>query len=430
MHIYLIKLPSTLIGEKAGIETKEKDIIIKNIVSPDKIEGNVFIDTNFHKDRYGFPLSNSEILNFVTHQKAWSLFLNTDEPKCLILEDNVNTHIDLQEINSSIMELSDDWDLFFPYDPIKCRQKDIKIDNRAKLLVNPNIREMREWEPYVLGYQWGNSIYFVSRRGAEKLLAINTIRQRLDDEIITMAGFEKLNVFTGEVEWFDYKQIKPVLFDDRRQLIWNTVCANSTWTPSRKERVRYLLKEMSDTANNLNIDLVLQGGTHLGYIRHRGIIPWDDDVDVGIEEENLSTYLEQVNKVEGIRYGEFIEPQTRVPFYKIWHKDGEIIENHTYTFPFIDLWLYNRIGNDLVFKNGIICPESAACDLVEVIFEGLPFKIPFNSIEILDTRYKDWKKKIRVYTWCHRYEKSKFIPFTLDIEVDAEGRLVTKFDSF
>ena len=325
-----------------------------------------------------------------------------------------------------MQKLPEDWDLFFPYDPSEYRER-LNKTNPAKLLVNPNLREIKNWEPYLLGYQWGNSIYFASRKGAEKLLAIHTVRQRLDDEILTMADSEELAVYTEEVAWFDYSQIKPLLFTDRRQLIWDAICENSTWTPLRKERVRYLLKVMSDTANGLHTDLVLQGGTHLGYVRHGGIMPWDDDVDVGIEEEKLPVYLEQLNKVDGISCEQYIELHTGSPYYKIWLKDGEIIENHPYTFPFVDLWLYNSIADDLVFKNGIICPGSAAHDLVEVMFEGSPFKIPYNSIEILDTRYRDWKKKIRVYTYSHRYESHLFMPLSLDIEVDEEGRMVTPF---
>ena len=426
MNVYLINLPAFSGSETVTIDNQQ-ELCIEIIQFPDKVAEDISVDSNYHKDMYGFPLSDSEILNFMAHREAWKQFLHTGESWCLILETNVEINIDFQDINSTIGELPEDWDLFFPYDPSEYQAINEK-DNPAKLLVNPNVREIRNWEPYLPGYQWGNSIYFISHKGAEKLLAIRTVRQRLDDEIITLAASEEMTVFSATVEWFDYKQITPVIFDDRTRLIWKAICEGSTWTLLRKERVRYLLKVISDAANYLNIDLVLQGGTHLGYVRHGGTIPWDDDIDIGIEESHLQTFLKRLSTVDGILYDEVIEQLTGTPFYKIWNRDGELIDNCHYTFPFVDLWLFNKNGNDLIFKNGIICPDSASQDLVEVIFEGSPYKIPYNSIEILDTRYKDWKKKIRVYTWSHRHEKHHFMPLSLDIEVDAVGRVVMQFD--
>jgi len=202
MHIYIISIP--VLSQIGNVRIdNQSEIFVENIAFPAKINESISVDANYHKDRYGFPLSNSEILNFMAHHEAWKQFLHTKEPWCLILESNVNIHIDSQTIQSSICELTEDWELFFPYD---AREYHAIIENEyaTKELVNPNYREMQHWDPYLLGYQWGNSIYFISRQGAEKLLAIDTIRQRLDDEILMLGASEKLNVFTGEADWFDF----------------------------------------------------------------------------------------------------------------------------------------------------------------------------------------------------------------------------------
>jgi len=116
-----------------------------------------------------------------------------------------------------IRELPEDFDLFFPYDPREYHTN-IHKNSPAKLLLNPNLREMRDWEPYLLGFQWGNSIYLINRKGADKLLAIDTIRQRLNDEILTLSDSEELNIYTAEVDWFDYRQLNQEIFDDRKQI--------------------------------------------------------------------------------------------------------------------------------------------------------------------------------------------------------------------
>ena len=423
MLCYLIKILPDTGEEHVRIQSIETDVHIENIDFVSDESDFIHVDADFHKSRYGFALSNSEIQNFKTHRKVWKRFLETSESCCFIIENNVLLDTALSVVMASMQEIPDDWDLFFPYN-----QSHNTSNNPAALLINPNPREMINWQPYLLGYQWGNSIYSINRKGAEKLLEIDTIRQRLDDEMLLLSNTEKLTVYTGEVDWFDYnRQVKLIDFKDRTQLIWNAIRDGGSWTALRKERVRNLLKTMSDVAEELKIDLILQGGTHLGYVRHGGIMIWDDDVDIGIEEYQLQKYLDGLKTVDGICFGEVIEPGTKVPYYKVWHNDGEAIENYHYTFPFVDLWIFNRIENDLVFKNGIICPGSANQDFEEILFEGAKLKIPYNSIEILDTRYTDWRTKIRVYPWSHCCESAEFFPLTLDIEVDDKGRMVSQF---
>jgi glycerol-3-phosphate cytidylyltransferase len=49
----------------------------------------------------------------------------------------------------------------------------------------------------------------------------------------------------------------------------------------------YLLKNLSEICEKLDIKFWLHGGTLLGAARHGGYVPWDDDVDLGIMREDL-----------------------------------------------------------------------------------------------------------------------------------------------
>jgi hypothetical protein len=86
--------------------------------------------------------------------------------------------------------------------------------------------------------------------------------------------------------------------------------------------------------------------------------------------------------------------------------------------------MYSIAGKDIIFKNGIVCPGSAEREFEEVVFEGALFKIPHNSIEILDTRYADWRTAVRVYSWSHRYEKHYFPLLCVPVRVDPGGRII------
>ncbi len=386
----------------------------------------VKIEQQSYINRYQFKLSNSEILNFILHRTLWKSFLKKNVPWCMIVESNINGNVDFEDIINTINIVPEDWDIFFPYDARTFHN--IHKIKKGMSLLNPNIRENKSIEPYLLGFKWGNFCYFISKQGAKKLLKMNVINDRLDDSLLALSITGDINIYVETVDWFDFSNIVQWEYQERRKLIWNAILQNSPWTTLRKERVRSLLKVINEIAVKLNVDIVLQGGTHLGYIRHGEIMSWDDDVDLGIEEKHTKLFFETLKDYgKGLRFGCFIEPLTNCPYYKIWHEDGEVIDKYDYTFPFVDLWVYNIKNYDLVFKNGIICKNSAQKDLITVSFENANFKIPFNSIDVLDTRYTDWKTKIRVYSYSHRLEKRAFPPLIFPIEVNDKGRLVMEY---
>ena len=62
-----------------------------------------------------------------------------------------------------------------------------------------------------------------------------------------------------------------------------------------------LLMELQRVCNRYNIKMFVVWGTLLGAIRHKGFIPWDDDLDVGLLREDYDKLCEIASK-------EFCEP--------------------------------------------------------------------------------------------------------------------------
>ncbi|MGJ1330127.1 MULTISPECIES: LicD family protein [Bacteroidota] len=374
------------------------------------------IDKSYHLEQYGFALSPSEIATFLLHISAWTRFLASDENHCLIIEENVNSNY-LNFEPDFFDLLPDGWDVYFPYSGDGIKQ------NQTKLL-NPNSREYYDVEPFFFGYEWGSSIYFLSKKGVEKLLLnINTIRQRVEDEIFKIAKLNTIDVYFSNYNETIKDYIKPKIHLDRNAIIKEAVLNYNVWTEKDFVILNKLLTKISSAAEKLDIKLILQGGTHLGYVRHGGIMKWDDDVDLGVlasEFENLKNEL----LINGCQLVQHIEEKTNTPFYKAFLKEGKVIDGYDFKFPCIDLWLYNIKGCDIIFENGIICKDSALHDPKKIIFEGNNLFILHNSLDVLDTRYNDWRTKIRIYSFSHETESERFHAISTKIKVDKEGRII------
>ncbi|WP_205941069.1 LicD family protein [Albibacterium indicum] len=421
MIIFNLQLPEKVLFDKKNSNISSVvESNIENIQSKHK-NGELKVDNNWHKIQYGFGISQSEIDIFQTHYYAWKQFLKSNENMCLIIQENLVLSEMFYEGYSEWEQLPTDWDVFFPYNPYQKNNSEPEDNNRPCLL-NPNIREIDEHDSHFMGIDWGGAIYFLNRSGAEKLIKTELIKQCVQDEIVMQTMYGTLNLYYENVEWFSYKECAKLHIIDRESNILSEVLNYNTWQAKDEVLLKDILSTLSTISSNKNIDLVLQGGTLLGHIRHGRKMPWDDDIDLGIEEKNLDLFLEEVKK-SGLFVDIFLENHTETFYYKIWSQNGRKIQGYPYTFPFIDIWLFNYDGNNIKFKNGIICPNSALKPLIKVEFEGSGFSIPYNSIECLDARYKDWKSKIRIYPWSHQEEKPINYCLNANIEVDAHGRI-------
>ena len=74
-----------------------------------------------------------------------------------------------------------------------------------------------------------------------------------------------------------------------------------------------ILKAFIKVCDKYNLEYFLVYGTALGAIRHKGFIPWDDDIDVAMPRKDFDKYIELQKEYEGTPY--FIQTFKSDPCY-------------------------------------------------------------------------------------------------------------------
>ena len=126
-----------------------------------------------------------------------------------------------------------------------------------------------------------------------------------------------------------------------------------------------LLKEFDRVCRKIGVGYFICGGTMLGYKRHDGFIPWDDDIDVGMLRADYDKFLKEGGKYLGEDF--FLQTRQSDPkipylFSKIRLNGTSYITNYNELRDFhkgicLDLFPFDYIPNSLNerqrFKNKV-----------------------------------------------------------------------------
>lgn len=100
-----------------------------------------------------------------------------------------------------------------------------------------------------------------------------------------------------------------------------------------QEKILDIMKWFHEFCQENEIRYYVVGGTMLGTVRHKGFIPWDDDIDVGIPRADYEKLLANKDSLfknenryclESFRDG---KPDYEYPYAKIYDTQTTLVEN-------------------------------------------------------------------------------------------------------
>jgi lipopolysaccharide cholinephosphotransferase len=116
-----------------------------------------------------------------------------------------------------------------------------------------------------------------------------------------------------------------------------------------------ILKEIHRICEEHNIEYFIIGGTALGAVRHKGFIPWDDDIDIGMTRSNYDRFNKIAEKhlredlvlqnIETDRYSPF-------PYTKVRKRNTKFVEYcnrnlKMFNGIYVDIFPYDNIPDEM-----------------------------------------------------------------------------------
>ena len=120
-----------------------------------------------------------------------------------------------------------------------------------------------------------------------------------------------------------------------------------------KETELDILIEIDRFCRKQEIQYSLAGGTLLGAVRHKGFIPWDDDIDLMMTRENYDKFISLFSKEAG-RYRVITyqnNPQYNYLFAKVVDSQTKVVEDHNFPVDdlgvFVDIFPIDALGDTI-----------------------------------------------------------------------------------
>jgi lipopolysaccharide cholinephosphotransferase len=114
-----------------------------------------------------------------------------------------------------------------------------------------------------------------------------------------------------------------------------------------------MLKDTTEILDRAGIKYVILSGTILGAVRHGGLIPWDDDVDITIFHEDEPKLINLKPAFEALGYQMMYDTNKAVMYCISKKGNPSLDKRQDLSFPFIDIFVMHKDKqtNRMVYSN-------------------------------------------------------------------------------
>ena len=194
----------------------------------------------------------------------------------------------------------------------------------------------------------------------------------------------------------------------------------SVWDEASLARQRRLLHRVTEVAAAAGIALYLDSGTLLGHVRHGGILPWDDDLDLALFDGSRVLELGAAIAASGLQW-RFIGGEAFIKVYDPAYPHPQ----EDWTWPFIDIFVFHPQGDALVGSFPTLSlPRALVLPGRPTTFEGATCWEPEHPLGVLDAMYPGWRIQEVTSSIAHREARFSDGLALRRIRTDARGRKI------
>jgi phosphorylcholine metabolism protein LicD len=218
-------------------------------------------------------------------------------------------------------------------------------------------------------------------------------------------------------------------FLDRNKNKLNTILSINLWTKRSQQKAIDIIRYLFNLAKELKFPIFLSDGTLLGLVRHGSMMGWDDDIDLSLDQKDLNSLIRKIEQDDIYRITKHYWKNDSVIYYKVWDKNNTNIPGYPYSFPFVDIWIYDNNKQLIDFFYYEPLPYKLIFPLAKALFYDIQVYIPNQSLIYLDKLYANWRTNIQIFQWRHQTETASNLPLQAIIETDSNGFILSKSNS-